>query len=100
MGRNHRRSIGVLAIFACTAGLPTTAQADVFAMPSGQTGVSMVTIGDPGNAADTSGYGAVSYVYQMDKYDVTTGQYTQFLNAVAATDTYGLYDGKMAPGAD
>jgi formylglycine-generating enzyme required for sulfatase activity len=27
----------------------------------------------------------------MDKYDVTTAQYTQFLNALAATDSYGLY---------
>jgi hypothetical protein len=60
-------------------------------MPGGQTSVSMVTVGNPGNAPDTTGYGAVSYVYKMDKYDVTTAQYTQFLNAVAATDTYGLY---------
>ena len=31
-----------------------------------------------------------AYVYQMGKYDVTVGQYVQFLNAVAKTDTYGL----------
>ena len=28
----------------------------------------------------------------MGEYDVTVGQYCQFLNAVAATDTYGLYN--------
>ena len=28
----------------------------------------------------------------MGKNDVTVGQYCQFLNAVAATDTYGLYN--------
>ena len=32
----------------------------------------------------------------MGKYDVTVGQYCQFLNAVAATDTYGLYNSYMA----
>jgi formylglycine-generating enzyme required for sulfatase activity len=31
----------------------------------------------------------------MGKYDVTVGQYCQFLNAVAATDTYGLYNSFM-----
>jgi len=31
----------------------------------------------------------------MGKYEVTAGQYTEFLNAVAETDTYGLYDAKM-----
>ena len=38
-----------------------------------------------------TGHGAVAYNYSIDKYDVTVGQYTDFLNAVAATDTYGLY---------
>jgi len=59
----------------------------------------MVTIGNPGNAPDLrydpSGYGAVDYVYAIGKFEVTTGQYTEFLNAVAATDTYGLYDEHM-----
>ena len=32
----------------------------------------------------------------IGKYDVTVGQYTAFLNAVAATDTYGLYNPSMA----
>jgi formylglycine-generating enzyme required for sulfatase activity len=32
----------------------------------------------------------------MGKYEVTTGQYTDFLNAVARTDTYALYDTGMA----
>jgi formylglycine-generating enzyme required for sulfatase activity len=34
----------------------------------------------------------------MGKYDVTVGQYCQFLNAVAANDTYGLYNSHMALG--
>ena len=57
----------------------------------------MVTVGDPGNASDTggTGNGDVAYSYQIGKYDVTIGQYTAFLNAVAATDTYSLYSESM-----
>jgi formylglycine-generating enzyme required for sulfatase activity len=55
----------------------------------------MVPVGNAGNAADTSGYGAVGYNYNIGKYDVTLGQYTAFLNAVAKTDTYGLYNNGM-----
>lgn len=54
--------------------------------------IDFVTVGNPGNANDDTGYGGVSYVYQIGKYEVTAGQYTEFLNAVAATDTYGLYN--------
>lgn len=55
----------------------------------------MVAVGDAGNAADGNGLGAVDYAYAIGKYDVTIGQYTSFLNAVATTDTYGLYDTAM-----
>jgi autotransporter-associated beta strand protein len=84
------------------------ARADVFNMPAGQTSLRFVTVGDPGNQGDTvvmnngnaikdgtSGYGAVSYSYAMGTFDVTAAQYCQFLNAVAKTDTYGLYDPNM-----
>ena len=69
---------------------------------AGPISIAMVTVGDPGNPADTqimsdgtTGYGAVDYVYQIGKYDVTTAQYASFLNAVAATDLYHLYDISM-----
>jgi len=56
-----------------------------------------VTVGNAGNANDTGAglIGAVAYDYQIGKYDVTIGQYTAFLNAVAATDTYSLYNSIM-----
>ena len=56
---------------------------------------SLVTVGNPGNSADITGFGAVNYAYQIGKYDVTIAQYTAFLNAVAKTDTNGLYDSNM-----
>jgi hypothetical protein len=45
--------------------------------------IDMVTVGDAGNAADTTGYGAVADVFAIGKYEVTIGQYTTFLNTVA-----------------
>lgn len=58
--------------------------------------IETVAVGDAGNAADTTGYGAVADVFVLGKYEVTIGQYTSFLNAVAATDTYSLYNPSMA----
>lgn len=52
----------------------------------------MVTVGNPGNASDSTGYGDVAYDYKIGKYEVTISQYCQFLNAVARDDTYYLYD--------
>ena len=73
------------------------ARADVFSMPTGQTSLDFVTVGDPGNAASSTGYGAVAYSYDIGKYDVTVAQYTTFLNSVATTgDPYGLYNTWMA----
>jgi formylglycine-generating enzyme len=83
------------AALALVLAAATICAADVFTMPSGQKSLEFVTVGNPGNAADTTGLGAVGYTYQMGKYDVTAAQYVQFLNAVAATDPYGLYMGSM-----
>ena len=55
-----------------------------------------VNVDNPGNAADTTGYGAVGYNYQISKYEVTNAQYAAFLNAKAKTDTYALYNNSMA----
>jgi formylglycine-generating enzyme required for sulfatase activity len=61
--------------------------------------IETVTIGNPGNPGDPiefqGVFGAVDYVYEIGKYEVTAGQYAAFLNAVAATDPYALYDANM-----
>lgn len=68
--------------------------------------VTTVPVGDPGNAGELSGggaggngpnriCGAVDYSYKIGKYEITVGQYCNFLNSVAATDTYGLYNQSM-----
>ena len=57
--------------------------------------IDTVVIGNPGNANDTTGYGGVSSTFAIGKYEISIHQYTAFLNAVAATDTYGLYNTSM-----
>ena len=69
----------------------------VIACPNVSAGLSAVTIevmpvGNPGNPPDFTGYGRVDHEFAIGKYEVTIGRYTEFLNAVAKTDTYGLYD--------
>jgi formylglycine-generating enzyme required for sulfatase activity len=67
----------------------------VFAVVAQAVTIDLVPVGNPGNAADDTGYGAVGYNYQIGKYEVTAGQYAEFLNAVAKTDQYGLYNPDM-----
>src|SRR4030042_1991013 len=85
-------------VFAVTAalsllGLCAAAQAVV---------METVAVGNAGNAADTrvmhdgtTGYGSVGYNYNIGKYEVTAAQYTEFLNAKAKSDPYGLYSTSM-----
>ena len=91
---------GLLA--AALVASAVNVQANVFNLP-GETSVQFVTVGDPGNLPDPATgnlYGSVPYTFQMGTYDVTTGQYVAFLNAVATqSDPYSLYNANMALGA-
>ena len=73
---------GVLALIV------TTASAGII--------IDYVPVGNAGNAADTStGFGSVGYNYNIGMYEVTLFQYTEFLNAVAASDPNSLYNASM-----
>jgi formylglycine-generating enzyme required for sulfatase activity len=112
--REVARAAALAVLVLLAAG---TVQADVFNLGgvrdpvtgtwTGVASLETVSVGNPGNAADTqvmndgtTGYGSVAYSYNIGKYDVTAGQYAAFLNAVAATDTYGLYNPLMHSDAD
>src|SRR5688500_2807729 len=89
--------ISCMELACCEHGL-----ADVFNMPSGHTNLQFVPIGNPGNPGDPQEYegsidlyGSVARHFQMGKYEVTSAQYVQFLNSVAKTDTFGLYNPDM-----
>ncbi|WP_161957132.1 formylglycine-generating enzyme family protein [Aestuariivirga litoralis] len=53
-------------------------------------------IGNPGNRRDSTGFGAVGRTFWIGTYEVTIGQYCDFLNAVARSDPHGLYDQAMS----
>ncbi len=82
--------------YLCLVGL-------FFASAASAVTIDLVPVGNPGNGADTevmfpdetTGYGSVGYEYQIGKYEVTAGQYTEFLNAVADADPNGLYNTNM-----
>jgi hypothetical protein len=95
-------------IIGTNLAFTTVGLADVFNLGGGLTSLEMVLVGDEGNAGEGSGEGytgpdpfaippfpricgAVNYCYNIGKYEITTGQYTAFLNAVAKTDTNNLY---------
>lgn len=77
------------------------------ASASAAVSIDWVTIGDPGNAAQSAanrthafggggdGFGAVADTYRIARNETTISDYTEFLNAVAATDTYSLYNASM-----
>jgi formylglycine-generating enzyme required for sulfatase activity len=84
----------------------TTCAVVLMAAPSIAVNIETVTVGNPGNVGELSGesaggygpdaiLGGVDYGYNIGKYEVTAEQYTAFLNAVAATDTFELYNTNM-----
>ena len=59
-------------------------------------GQEWVLISHPGNAADKSGFGAVSYEFEIMKHEVTCAEYAEFLNSAAAKeDPPALWNPKM-----
>jgi hypothetical protein len=42
--------------------------------------IETVAIGNPGNAPDSTGWGAVAYAYNIGQDEVTVGQYVEYLN--------------------
>ncbi len=97
-------SLASLVLFA------SSTQADVFDMGgtrnpvtgtwTGLASLDTVLVGDAGNVADTTGYGAVAYNYSIGKYDVTNAQYCEFLNAKAsASDPNTLWNSYMSSDA-
>jgi formylglycine-generating enzyme required for sulfatase activity len=79
--RTHASSLLVAALFAAFAH-------SLHAQPL--VNIETVTVGDAGNAAIASAYGAVTNVFSISKYEATISQYNTFLNSVASvtSDSY------------
>ncbi len=78
--------VGVMASLLAT-GVPSEPHreraADVFRMPTGLKSLETVTVGNPGNRPDDTGFGAVAYPFKIGRFEVTAAQYVAFLNAKA-----------------
>src|ERR1043166_6016215 len=72
----------------------------VSARPAAAVSLDSVLVGAPANPADfrysPTGFGAVDHTFNMGKFEITAAEYTEFLNSVARTDTYGLYTWYMS----
>ncbi len=61
--------------------------------------INTATVGNPGNAGETTvngTYGGVAYTYAIGTTEVTNAQYAEFLNSVAFNDANSLYNSGMA----
>jgi len=93
--RATESKVSMLVVIVCTA-MPLCKQATAVSIET-------VPVGNAWNLPDTelmrdgtTGYGAVSYEFRIGKYEVTLGQYAEFLNAVAVADRYLLYSLTLA----
>jgi formylglycine-generating enzyme required for sulfatase activity len=82
----------VVAVAASTLGPVARAK------PRPDVAIEWVTVGDPGNPADTqvmndgtTGYGSVDHAYRIGRFQITNAQYAAFLDAKAQVDPYQLY---------
>ena len=50
---------------------------------------------DISNPNHISGFGSVAYLFNIGQFLVNNAQYAEFLNHIAKTDTYGLYNSSM-----
>ena len=78
-----------------TLGLAVIASISLVSPAGATVSIDWTSIGNAGNVADSTGYGAVSYGYNIGTYDVTNAQYVEFLNAKGASNSYGIYNSTM-----
>jgi formylglycine-generating enzyme required for sulfatase activity len=70
--RTRIASLDVAALFAAlTLSTQPPAQADTFGSGANEFTIDFVNIGNAGNSADTTGYGAVPYEYRIGKYEIS-----------------------------
>ncbi len=89
------RPISLLKFFTIlTAGLLWTCQTATAAPIT----IDTAPVGNTGNSADTTGFGAVTDFYRIGTTEVTNAQYAAFLNEKAKSDPLGLYNTNMGSG--
>jgi hypothetical protein len=69
----HAFVVAVLFVAGITT-LISPLHADTFGTGANQFTIDFTTIGNPGNAADTTGYGSVGYTYRIGTYSISQNQ--------------------------
>ncbi|MFM9059435.1 MAG: SUMF1/EgtB/PvdO family nonheme iron enzyme [Planctomycetaceae bacterium] len=89
---NLRAFAGCLAVAVAAIAGSASAQVNL---------LDMLTIGNPGNFANTNGLGAVANTFYMSRSETTNAQYVEFLNKVDASGTnpFGVYNSSMGSNA-
>lgn len=54
--------------------------------------IDFISIGNPANSADTTGFGRVNYSYKISKFEITVSQYIKFLNSKAKSHNSLIWD--------
>ena len=87
----------IVALLVLASGM--VAQADTITHPNasggGSTTINMdfVNVGNAGNTADDTGYGAVGYNYRIGTYEVTADQWAAVLAAAPGVGNAGSWSG-------
>ncbi len=87
------RIIFVAAMVANAAGV--AAQADAITHGGTTINMAFVNVGNAGNAADNTGYGAVGYNYRIGKYEVSAGQWAAVLAAAPGVGNAAYWGGSQ-----
>ena len=99
IGRANRDGTGVNNSFITGVGVPDTVA--VLTTGGAALPLAWLPVAYPGNPPDNpancfgTNCGSVPYAYDISQYQVTNAQYTEFLNAMAASDPLGLYSPAM-----
>jgi formylglycine-generating enzyme required for sulfatase activity len=83
----------VLALALLIGGGLNVAYADTFGTGANEFTLDFTTIGNAGNAADTTGYGSVAYTYRIGTYAISQNQITAATASGLANVTAGPWSG-------
>ncbi len=87
-------AVAALALALGWVGIGT-AQADTFGTSGNEFTIDFVNIGNAGNAADTTTYGAVPYEYRVGKYEITQDAITKATASGMSNVTAGPWTGSQ-----
>lgn len=94
--RKHSAFLVVAGLFAAlTLSTQPSAKADTFGTSGNEFTIDFVNIGNAGNAADTTGFGAVPYSYRISTYEISQDAINKATASGMANVTAGAWTGKQ-----